>query len=187
MRFLAAVLLGFFMVSGCQGLMVQTRPLGLAAEDRVVVTFMYPHSHGVAGSFDLWEGASFLGVVSPGDMLQVESAPGVRMYMAKATNWSIVEATLEAGNNYYLLLRPGVGTEKTYVTIDPIDQSDEEMASNLPGWLARLRPLGVNDELVEDYTEESGKEAAEIVGRAENGKVEVRQLIYTDFNSSPVK
>jgi hypothetical protein len=99
------------------------------AEGKALVVFMRPSFFGGAVAstiYDAPDGATtFLGVLRYKEKVAVQMEPGVHRLMVIAENADFLDATLEAGKTYYVLVRARPGAWKARFSLIPVHNKAE--------------------------------------------------------------
>lgn len=183
--FMTAVFLtGLMMVTGCASSMMQpAKPFEAAEESRALVTFLRPSYFGGAIQFGIWDSDQFVGILEPGSYIQVLVPPGEHLFLARAENWSYVQADLEAGRQYFILAKVFPGIWKARVAYDPIRRDDPQTDAEIAAWLSELKPIGVIASKVDAYTAPRVEQVREAVAAFQSGQVESERLAASDYRA----
>lgn len=114
------------------------------AEGKAMVVFMRSSFVGSMIASSVYDapdsGDTFLGVVNNKDKLAVQLDPGQHRFMVIAENADFLDATLEAGKIYYVLVSPRPGAWKARFSLFPIhNKADAEHSLQGEGfkkWMA---------------------------------------------------
>jgi hypothetical protein len=99
---------------------------GLApSADKAVIVFLRPSGYGggvQASVYDVTQPSSqeFIGVVSGGTKIAHAVAPGKYLFMVIGENADFMDAEVEAGKTYYVLVAPRMGMFKARFSLLPI-------------------------------------------------------------------
>lgn len=127
--YLAAIaLLALVLLSGCVStsdyMTSATGPAPTANSDKALVVFMRPSNLGgmIQSSVYRTEGSGneFIGIVSANTKTAYLAEPGEHLFMVVAENADFVNATVEAGKTYYVLVSPRMGVWKARFSLLPI-------------------------------------------------------------------
>ena len=124
----AGALLALALLSGCvstSGHMTDaTGPTPTATADKALVVFMRPSNLGgmIQSSVYRTEGSGneLIGIVSANTKTAYLAEPGEHLFMVVAENADFVNATVEAGKTYYVLVSPRMGVWKARFSLLPI-------------------------------------------------------------------
>ena len=85
-------------LSGCaSSVMMNTQRMDSVGSDYALVTFARPAVFfGDGISFGIWDEENLVGVLTAGSFIQYKTKPGKHIFMARAENWSILNADLRA-------------------------------------------------------------------------------------------
>lgn len=91
---------------------------------KALVVFLRPSFYGGAIASTVYDapdgGDTFLGALSHKDKLAVQMEPGVHRFMVIAENADFLDATLEAGKTYYVLIKARPGVWKARFSLIPV-------------------------------------------------------------------
>jgi hypothetical protein len=114
-------------------------------EGKAMVVFMRPSSYGglIAASVYVAPDSEtrFLGVIRPKQKVAVQMEPGTHRFMVIAENADFLDASLEAGKTYYVLISPRMGVWKARFSLFPLHKtgSDEYnlQSADFKEWVAK--------------------------------------------------
>lgn len=164
-------------------------------EGKAMVVFMRPSSYGglIAASVYVAPDSetTFLGVIRPKQKVAVQMDPGTHRFMVIAENADFMDATLEAGKTYYVLISPRMGMWKARFSLFPLHKTGTDeynlQSADFKEWVSkceyvRIAPAGQKwydenkaniDEKKADYlvkwNKMAAKDRAELVLHAEDG------------------
>lgn len=112
---------------------------------KALVLFMRPSSVGFAIASSIYdapdEDTRFIGVVRSKQKMAYQAEPGAHRFMVIAENADFMDATLEAGKTYYVLIQPRMGVWKARFSLFPVhnhaDPGDTLQNPDFPKWNAR--------------------------------------------------
>ena len=112
---------------------------------KALVLFMRPSSVGAAIASTVYdapdEDTRFIGVVRSKQKMAYQAEPGVHRFMVIAENADFLDATLEAGKTYYVLIQPRMGVWKARFSLFPLhnhaDPGDTLQSPDFPKWNAK--------------------------------------------------
>ena len=91
---------------------------------KALVLFMRPSSVGFAIASSVYdapdEDTRFIGVVRSKQKMAYQAEPGMHRFMVIAENADFMDATLEAGKTYYVLIQPRMGVWKARFSLFPV-------------------------------------------------------------------
>ncbi len=91
---------------------------------KALVVFMRPSRYGGAIQASVYEATTpenkFIGIVSSKTKIAYQADPGKHLFMVIAENADFVNATLDAGKTYYILVSPRMGMWKARFSLLPI-------------------------------------------------------------------
>lgn len=125
---LAGAVVALVMLSGCvstsEYMAAATGPEPQATADQALMVFMRPSNYGGAIQASVYEvegtGNDFIGIVSANTKIAHLVEPGEHLFMVVGENADFVNATVEAGKTYYVLVSPRVGMWKARFSLLPI-------------------------------------------------------------------
>ncbi len=97
-----------------------------APEGKSVVYFARPSSMGFAINFSYFDDDQFIGKFNGSKYYRYECEPGEHVFWAKAENKDFIDARLEAGKIYIILVEPKIGGLKARAKLKPVDPQDEK-------------------------------------------------------------
>jgi hypothetical protein len=169
-------------LGGCASSMMQPVDRQPApAPSAALVTFLRPSYFGGAIQFGVWDSDQFVGILEPGSYIQVLLPPGEHVFLARAENWSYVHAELEAGRQYFILTKVFPGIWKARVAYDPIRRGDPQTNEEIVQWLTELKPIGVIDAKVDEYTAPRVEQVRQAVADFRAGAVQSERLDAVDY------
>lgn len=177
MRRLFVLALLAVVLSGCgSSLMMKADTMLDPSADAAVVNFLRPSYFGGAIDFGLWDRDTLVGILDPGRVVQYHAAPGDHLFMARAENWSVIKATVDAGKNYYVLLEPRFGLMRARVKMSVLDPGDERIEK----WMAELEPSAVIPEKHDAYVNPRLEHVHTAIRNVEEGKAEFSLMEAAD-------
>lgn len=125
---MGGVLLALALLSGCvstsEYMAAAAGPEPQATADEALVVFMRPSNYGGGIQSSVYEvegnGNRFIGIVSANTKIGHLVAPGDHLFMVIGENADFVNATVEAGKTYYVLVSPRMGVWKARFSLLPI-------------------------------------------------------------------
>jgi hypothetical protein len=112
---------------------------------KALVVFMRPSSVGFAIASSVYDAPDadtrFIGVVRSKQKMAYQADPGVHRFMVIAENADFMDATLEAGKTYYVLIQPRMGVWKARFSLFPVhnhaDPGDTLQNPDFAKWNAK--------------------------------------------------
>ena len=112
---------------------------------KALVLFMRPSSVGFAIASSVYdapdEDTRFIGVVRSKQKMAYQAEPGMHRFMVIAENADFMDATLEAGKTYYVLIQPRMGVWKARFSLFPVhnhaDPGDTLQNPDFAKWNAK--------------------------------------------------
>jgi len=158
-----------FFLSGCaSSVMMSAQRIDSVESDYAMVTFARPAVYlGDGISFGIWDEENFVGVLTAGSYIQYITKPGKHIFMARAENWSILNADLKAGKHYVVAARifPGIMTGR--VALTPANLEDRE---TIDKWFEKLKPTTVNLKKADAYIQPHLKDIQKAIENVKSGK-----------------
>ncbi len=145
------------------------------SEGHALVTFLRASNYANRGKIAVWDGDEFIGFPLGRTYIQYEATPGEHLFMARAENWSLVSAEVEAGKHYILIVRPAMGAWTLRVLLDPVRQGEYNSpteAAKIEKWLGASRVIVSTDEILK-YRDKKIESARTAVAKFEDGEVSV--------------
>jgi len=153
-------------LSGCaSSMMLRTEEVVKPGPDYAVVNFLRPSSLGGAIKFGIWDKENFIGILTPKNYIQYKAAPGEHIFMARAENWAVIKANVEAGKTYYILGAPRMGVWKARVALEVIRPGDQR----LDKWMDSCTPITVDPAQREAYVAERIDSVKQAVQNVQSG------------------
>lgn len=94
------------------------------ASGKALVVFMRPSNYGGGIQASVYDASQpqeeFIGIVSANTKIAHQAEPGKHLFMVIGENADFVNATLEAGKTYYILVSPRMGMWKARFSLLPI-------------------------------------------------------------------
>jgi hypothetical protein len=100
-----------------------------------VVTFMRAGKLLPRKAFDLWDEVGYVGSLCSGEYLQVRTAPGRHVYIAKSGPYEVLKADLAAGKHYYVDLNLAMAMDQAHVELTPLDPKNDRLKVMAESWL----------------------------------------------------
>lgn len=122
-----ALLLAALVLSACGG--VKSSHMSRAERgiepgaDKAVIVFLRPSGYGggvQSSVYDVSKGQEFVGIVSAGTKVAHAVTPGKYLFMVIGENADFMDAEVEAGKTYYVLVSPRTGFFKARFSLLPI-------------------------------------------------------------------
>jgi hypothetical protein len=170
-------------LQACHGSIMVTVPkVELPEPGFALVTFIAETRVMGPKQFGLWDGENLIGVVTPKTYIQYKAAPGKHLFLGRAENWTICEADLEAGRNYYIMANAFMGVWKARVAFDPVRKGDANVTDDqIRNWLATFSPLGVDPAQRDNYVASNINDVKTIIIRHNEGKTKYEIMTKDDW------
>lgn len=124
---LVALLLPLSLLGGCvatSSYMTKASVVPQPTPDKALVVFMRPSRYGggiQASVYDTQNGSNeFIGIVSAKTKIGYLASPGQHLFMVIGENADFMNADLQAGKTYYVLVSPRMGAWKARFSLLPI-------------------------------------------------------------------
>ena len=180
--FVGFIAMTLLLVAGCgTPVMRNTTTIHQPGGDYALVTFLRPTSFGGAINFGLWDGDQFIGIINAKRVVQYRAAPGQHLFLARAENWSYLEATLEAGKQYYVIGKVFPGVWKARVALSPVVKDAEVTAEKLDQWVSGGTPQEIIPEQLDAYQDPRQAQVREAIAKYEAGEVKFEVLEADDY------
>lgn len=116
------------LLAGCATMsqdMVRSTATSFQADPgKALVIFMRPSRYGGAIQSSVYDTAggkdTFIGIVSSGTKVAYQADPGTHLFMVQGENADFMNATLDPGKTYYVLVSPRMGVWKARFSLLPI-------------------------------------------------------------------
>lgn len=96
--------------------------------------------------FDIWDEDGFVASTRVGQYFQVKVKPGKHKYIALSERYSVLEANVEAGKEYFVEFDVDMGWNQAHVQILPLDA--EEDKKTISKWQNKARLKVVNQDVL---------------------------------------
>ncbi len=182
--FLIGICFALVFFSGCQSsLMMGVQPMNVENLDNnsVLVNFVRPSFYGGAIQFGLWDSEKCIGVIEAGAYIQYKTTPGKHLFMARAENWSCVEADLEGGRSYFILASPRMGAWKARVALHPVNKGDDVSDEKISKWLTDLKATAIDPAKFQAYVDERIEHVRKAINNIEQGKGKCQVLKRDEY------
>jgi hypothetical protein len=150
--------------------------------DYAIVTFIRAGSFGGSIDFGLWDGESLVGVITPNAYIQYKATPGKHLFLGRAENWTICEADLAPGQNYYIMTNTFVGFWKARVAFDPVRKGDTNVTDDqIKNWMSTYNPTGVDPAKKDAYVSSHLNDVKGIIVQHNAGKTKFETMSAEDW------
>lgn len=130
-------------------------------EGKALVIFLRSTQVGALISASVYDApdaeTKFIGIIQNGQRVAYQAEPGQHRFMVIAENADFMEATLEAGKTYYVLISPRPGAWKARFSLLPIhnDPKAEESlhSEDFKKWMAKTNLVENTDKTLAWYEE----------------------------------
>jgi len=113
--------------------------------DKAVVVFLRPAYTGHTISAAVYEDETFLGIVMRHARLTHETTPGKHRFMVVSEAADFLDADLDGGKLYFVVVRPRMGVWRARFSLEPVTPSSANWA-HLNDWLDETYPVSLNVE-----------------------------------------
>jgi hypothetical protein len=166
-------------LSGCastSSMMIRSETMLVPSPDYAIVNFLRPSSMAFAIKFGIWDKENVVGVLTTKNYIQYKASPGEHIFMARAENWSVIKATVDAGKTYYILAAPRMGAWKARVGMEVIRPDDVRLSK----WMDSVEPITFDPAQREAYENERVDDVRKAVKNVQDGKAEFDVMKPTD-------
>lgn len=147
-----------------------------------VITFIRPEEFIKNVPFGIWGEEGYLGTLRGHTYFKVKVKPGKHLFITKSEKFSVVEADVEAGKEYYIQFKTKVGMYLANTQLLPVKK--ETKADTLRKWLDESTEITFDQNSLTDELKtvmDWGKAiTGEIFTKANEGKIEVQKLLIED-------
>ncbi|MCD4744039.1 MAG: hypothetical protein K8R67_16375 [Desulfobacteraceae bacterium] len=181
---LIALCFVFVLLAGCRSsVMMGVQPMNVANldENSVIVNFVRPSFYGGAIQFGLWDSEEWIGISAAGSYIQYKTTPGKHLFLARAENWSCVQAELEGGRSYFILASPRMGAWKARVSLEPVNIGDNISEETINKWLTDLNAITIDPAKSQGYVEARIEHVRQAIANIEQGKAKCNTLSLEDY------
>jgi hypothetical protein len=171
-------------LTGCKSsVMMGVKPVDVATLDsnQTIVTFVRSGFVGKAIQFGIWDGEEWVGVLASDSYIQYRTEPGKHLFLARAENWSCIEADLEAGKSYFVIVRPRMGVWKARVAMDPVNKGDNVSEKKINKWLIGLKATAIDPAKSEAYINPRIEHVRKALENVQQGKAKCNTLSKEDY------
>jgi hypothetical protein len=166
----------------CTDLLKPTEEIISPDAENAVITFIRPGNFWKQSLFGLWSPQEYLGTLKGQTYFQVKVKPGKHIFFGKAEHYSVLEAEVEAGKNYYVEFNTRIGWNYAHIQLLPVKRETDD--KTLQDWLnSSTRVAYDKSSLTDDLWVVMGKSLVligEILQKVEAGEVETRKLLPVD-------
>lgn len=110
--------------------MMNSKELNEPDSNHAVINFVMPKGLPNEVPFGIWSQNGYEGSLKGGDYFQISVKPGKHTFISKFAHYSIVEADVEAGKEYFIKLHFGLGWDKAHFKMSPLDIRDDTTINN---------------------------------------------------------
>jgi len=150
--------------------------------DHAVITFIRASKFVKNFDIGIWNKDGLLGTLKGQTYFQTKMYPGRHMFFGKSEHWSVLEAEVEAGKNYYVQVTLSMGWTQGHVRLIPI-KSDTEQAK-IDKWLAGSQQITLDENSMDEAIQKRQKAALPFIESTiqgvKDGKIETRSLEARD-------
>jgi hypothetical protein len=149
-------------------MMAANPPLAPSSEYALINVYR-PSTLGFAIKFGVWDGETFMGISKSRTAVQYLAKPGEHTILARAENWYVIKANLEAGKTYSLLAAPMMGAMKARVRVDVLKPGDPNIAE----WQKDLRCTKADPAGSKSYVADRVESVRKALDNVASGKAKV--------------
>jgi hypothetical protein len=162
--------------------MVKNEVLSVPDADNGVITFIRTGNLFKTTPLSIWSQDGFLGSLIGNTYLQIKVKPGKHYFIGKGSDYSVIEAEVEAGKNYYIELKSLTGWRFAKVQLLSVNKDIAD--STLQQWLESSVPICCdNDRAIDELEVFNIRTKAVIDGvlkKVETGEIETNKLLLED-------
>jgi len=170
----------------CSAPLMMKTEKDISADDQyALITFLRPGSgltSFVSGDqpSEVWDGDNLIGVLRGDQYFQYKAKPGKHLFVRRAGNWALLEAELDAGKHYGVLMKsaPGwkpFGGNKTNIILIPLTKDSEWIAQSQE-WVKKCVALEPIDENLANYEKKFIKRVQDTIAKYDKGSGEAMFL-----------
>lgn len=163
-------------------IMTETEETLKADAEHSVINFMRPQKFIAKMPFSIWNENELLGNLKGKTYFQILVKSGKHIFYAKGEHFSIVNAEVEAGKEYYIETSAKMGWNQAHLRLLPV--TSEKTNAEIDGWKAKSKLVKIDESLInEDFRSQINKAfpyIKDIKTKVDNDKVETRELKVED-------
>jgi hypothetical protein len=161
-------------------LMKSTRETINPDSEEAVITFTRPGSLFKIAPFGIWDEDGYLGTLKAKTYFQVKVKPGKHFFIGKARDFSVVEADVEAGKQYYIEFKASMSWLFANIKLEPIKKGEDDILPELlKGSLVTYDESKVSDNL-KALMDKSKVVVDGVLKKVANGEIEASKLSIED-------
>lgn len=108
--------------------------------DTAVITFVRASDFAEAFAVGIWNSDGFLGDLKGKKYFQVRVPPGKHTFFGKGEHWSVLEATVDAGKEYFVQVTYTMGWSQGHVRLLPVTaETDQDTLDEWIGGSERIK------------------------------------------------
>jgi hypothetical protein len=132
-------------LSSCVPANMKIQTMLAPAEDKALVRFISPKAIGY-----IFDSEKVIGFAYPGTQFDYLAEPGAHLFIASMENKVVMEAELEAGKTYYVIMRRFFGVWRQRIAFLPVKRGDKYWDS-MSVYEAKYRRYELKDEVREKW------------------------------------
>ncbi|RLC07265.1 MAG: hypothetical protein DRI57_26175 [Deltaproteobacteria bacterium] len=150
--------------------------------EHAIITFV--RASGFARNFDIgiWNKSGLLGTLTGKTYFQIRVPPGRHWFFGKSEHWSVVDAEVEAGKNYYIQVALSMGMTQGHVRLLPV--SSDKQKRKLGEWIDASSLMTLDEGAIDDSVRQRLDAALPLIEKTiqdvNEGKTETRKLSASD-------
>jgi hypothetical protein len=157
--------------------MVSATPMETPDLNHVIVTFIRSSVMSPTMKVDIWDGESFVGELKARAYIQYKTTPGKHLFLGKSAEWSYVDATLQGGRHYVVLLKVYPGSYSARVELEPAIPGEGGVSwPDIDGWLAKLKGQKAAREVAEAEADKKRAGVRRAIEKYDAGRVVSHRL-----------
>lgn len=150
--------------------------------DHAVITFLREPNELTAIPTGVWQDDVFVGSLRGLDLMQIKVTPGKYRFFGRHEHWSVLDAEVEAGKNYYVRVTLTRGWKRPHVRLLPV--KSDVAQHQIDTWMSSYENLVWDEANTTDELMERLQAAFPLIEKAkanvENGTQETRVLAPSD-------
>ena len=161
------------------------------ARNVAFVTFLRPYQYGSAVNYELWDSHSFLGEITGFSYCHLKISPGKHNFLLREENWkylgpskdeywSCIEADLEPGKRYIIIMRSIMGM-RGIVSLDPVTPVDGIPKETITRWIENLDEIIFSSSKNQIYSKSNSDHLEQAIKNAHLGKIVCRKMKRADW------
>ena len=143
-----------------------------------VITFVRASKFAKEFDIGIWNKDGLVGTLKGQTYFQVKVPPGKHLFFGKSEHWSVLEADVEAGKDYYVQVTLSMGWTQGHVRLLPVNADTQK--SKLGEWLGESKHMVLDEYAMDDTVKQRLNAALPLIENTiqavKEGKIETRRL-----------